>query len=173
MKINTKKPSKSVEKLENIIHLLQQEIQKQQQEIISYKERYIRLLEEFKLEKSRRYSSSSEKNILQADMFDEPGVELPEELKNQLDDTVDIASYQRKKHQVRKPIPKEMPRDVIVHDIPENEKICSCGTHLVRIGEEISEQIKYIPAQLSVIQHVCALNMHVSHVRKMYRKNFS
>ncbi len=51
-------------------------------------------------------------------------------------------------------MPKDLPREVIVHDISETEKICHCGTHLVRIGEEITEQLKYIPAQLSVIQHV-------------------
>jgi transposase len=41
-----------------------------------------------------------------------------------------------------------------VHDISEAEKICDCGEHLVLIGEEISEQLKYIPATISVIQHV-------------------
>ncbi len=32
-----------------------------------------------------------------------------------------------------------MPREVIVCDIPEHEKICGCGAHLVRIGEAITE----------------------------------
>ena len=41
-----------------------------------------------------------------------------------------------------------------MHDIPDAEKICSCGTELVCIGQAISEQIKYIPAKLSVVQHV-------------------
>jgi transposase len=154
MKINIKKLPKSVEELERIIFLQQQEIQKHKQEIISHKESYIRLLEEFKLEKSRRYGTSSEKNILQSDLFDEAGIILECELKDQLDDTIDVEGYQRKKHPVRRPIPKDMPREVIIHDIPEHEKICGCGIHLVRIGEEISEQIKYIPAQLSVVQHV-------------------
>jgi transposase len=147
MKIDIKNLPKTVEELEKIILL-------QQQVIISYKEQYVRLIEEFKLEKSRHYDSSSEKNILQSDLFDEPGVELVGELKDQLDDTIDIESYQRKKHPVRKAIPKDIPREVIVHDISDQEKICACGSHLVCIGEEISEQIKYIPAQLSAIQHV-------------------
>lgn len=136
-----------MEELEKIILL-------QQHELIAYKERYVRLLEEFKLEKSRLYGSSSEKNILQSDLFDEPGIELTGELKDQLEDTIGVDGYQRKRHPVRKPIPKDMPRETIIHDIPEHEKICSCGAHLVRIGEEISEQIKYIPAQLSVVQHM-------------------
>ncbi len=154
MKITIKNPPKTVEELEKIILLQQQKIEKQQLEITSHKEQYIRLLEEFKLEKSRRYGASSEKNIYQTDLFDEPGAEITGELKDQLDDTINIESYQRKKHPVRKSIPKDMPREVIIHDIAEHEKVCDCGAHLVRIGEAISEQIKYIPARLSVVQHV-------------------
>ncbi len=154
MEIHTKKLPKSVVELEKIIILQQQEIEKQKQEVITYKERYVRLLEEFKLEKLRRYSASSEKNILQSDLFDEPGVEITRELKDQLDDAVDVQSDTRKKQPVRKPIPQAIPREVMIHDIAESEKICECGTPLVRIGEAISEQMKYIPAQLSVIQHV-------------------
>lgn len=124
------------------------ELEKQCQEIISFKEGYIRLLEEFRLARSRHYASSSEKNILQQDLFDEPGIELTGELKDQLDDTLDVQGYQRKKHPVRKPLLKDIPREMIIHDISDAEKICNCGVPLVRIGEEISEQIKYIPAQI-------------------------
>ena len=154
MKINIKKLPTTVEELEKIILLQQREIEKQQIEIISHKERYIRLLEEFKLEKSRQYGTSSEKNIFQSDLFDEPGSEITDELKDQLDDTINVESYQRKKHPIRKPIPKDIPREVIIYDIEEHEKVCGCGALLVRIGEAISEQIKYLPAKLSVVQHV-------------------
>ena len=108
MKKSRENPQKSVQELEIMISTLQKENQEQknkiisqQQEIISQKERYIRLLEEFRLEKHRIYSSSSEKNILQSDLFDEAGIELAGELKDMLDDTIDIPSYQRKKHPVR------------------------------------------------------------------------
>jgi len=151
IKINT---SKSIEELEEIIFLQQQIIEISKAEIISYKERYIRLLEEFKLEKHRLYASSSEKNILQSDLFDEAGIELSDDLKNELDDKMDVASFKRTKHPIRKPIPKDIPREVVIYDINDKEKICGCGAHLSRIGEEISEQIKYIPATLRVLQHV-------------------
>jgi transposase len=153
MKMEVINSSKTVEALQRTILLLQQEIEKQKQEIISYKERYIRLLEEFKLEKSRFYAPSSEKN-LQPGLFDEVGTVLDNELIDQLNDTIDIQAYKRKKHPVRKPIPSDIPREVVTYDIPESEKICSCGAELICIGQEISEQIKYIPAKLSVIQHV-------------------
>ena len=54
----------------------------------------------------------------------------------------------------RKPIPAEFPRVEIVHDIPEEEKICACGTPLTRIGEEVSEKLDIIPAKIQVLRHV-------------------
>ena len=147
MKIDIKNLPDSPELLRKIIFDMQAEF-------ASYKEKYARLLEELCLNKKRLYSSSSEKNILQSDLFDEAGVELPDEIKEQLDDEIEIKNHTRKKHPVRRSLPKDLPREVIVHDISDTEKTCGCGSHLVRIGEEITEQLKYIPAQLSVIQHV-------------------
>jgi transposase len=147
MKIDIKNLPSSAEELQKIIIL-------QQQEIADYKDRYIRLLEKIKTERARIFSPSSEKNILQPDMFDEAGVELPDEVKKQLIDEVEVQSHKRKKHPVRRTLPDDLPREVVLHDISETEKICVCGEHLIRIGEEISEQLKYIPAQISVIQHV-------------------
>jgi transposase len=134
--------------------LLRQIIFDMRLELSAYKEKYARLIEEIRLAKQQRFSPSSEKNILQPDLFDEAGIELPEEVKEQLDEEVTVTSHTRKKHPVRRPLPAYLPREVVVHDISEVEKVCACGEHLIRIGEEISEQLKYIPAQLSVIQHV-------------------
>jgi transposase len=143
-----------IENLPNSPELLHKIIFDMQAEIASYKEKYARLWEEFRLNKSRLFSSTSEKNILQADLFDEAGVELSDEIKEQLDDVIEIKNHTRKKHPVRRALPQDLPREIVLHDIPDLEKICECGTHLVRIGEEITEQLKFIPAQLSVIQHV-------------------
>lgn len=154
MRISERNLQNTITELQKVILLQQQEIEKQNHEIHFQNERYIRLLEEIKLEKSRLFSSSSEKNIFQLDLFDEIETEIDNELKDQLDDNIDVQSYTRKKHPVRKPIPKDIPREIIVHDISDAEKRCACGSHLVRIGEEITEQIKYIPSKLSVTQHV-------------------
>jgi transposase len=47
-----------------------------------------------------------------------------------------------------------LPREVITYDLTDAEKICECGCQLNRIGEVISEQLKYIPPSLSVVQHL-------------------
>lgn len=42
----------------------------------------------------------------------------------------------------------------MVHDLREEEKVCSCGAALSRIGEESSEKLDIIPAKMRVIKHV-------------------
>jgi transposase len=61
------------------------------------------------------------------------------------------ASRQRPKG--RQQIPAELPRDVVVQDIPESERRCACcGEEKRVIGEEVSEKFDYSPASLYVIQ---------------------
>lgn len=59
-----------------------------------------------------------------------------------------------RKKKGRKPIPKNLPRVKRIHDIDESEKVCECGCQKIRIGEEVSEQLDIIPAQIQVIEHI-------------------
>ncbi len=55
----------------------------------------------------------------------------------------------------RRRLPADLPRQRIVHDLPEAQKPCPCCGELRRcIGEEVSEQLEYIPAKVTVLQHV-------------------
>ena len=55
----------------------------------------------------------------------------------------------------RRRLPADLPREQIVHDLPEDEKPCPCcGTMRQVIGQEVSEQLDYEPAKLKVIEHV-------------------
>lgn len=54
----------------------------------------------------------------------------------------------------RKPLPAELPRKRIEHDLSPEEKCCpDCGAERRRIGEDVSEQLEYIPASFYVIEH--------------------
>ena len=68
-------------------------------------------------------------------------------------ESVQVTSHTRKKTG-RKPLPEELTRIEVVHDIPEDQKQCQCGSLLDWIGEEVSEQLDVIPAQLRVIRHI-------------------
>jgi transposase len=55
----------------------------------------------------------------------------------------------------RRRIPDDLPRERVIHDLPEDEKPCPCcGTMRTVIGQETSEQLDYVPARLKVIEHV-------------------
>lgn len=93
-----------------------------------------------------------------------PALELPDQLSYLEDlpeepvdlppaEEIVIESHKRKK-KGRKPLPEELPRVEMVHDLSEEEKQCACGSTLSCIGEDISEQLDYIPATLQVIRHI-------------------
>ena len=139
-------------KFQAILTPLQEENQLLKMESQEWKQKYYQLLEQLRLSQQRQFSRSSEANVLQGELvFDEAdavdATELPQE-----DNTVTI-TYTRKKP-VRRPLPAELPREVIEHDVPEQDKQCVCGCMKQRIGEEITEQLEFIPAKLTVIAHV-------------------
>ncbi len=65
-----------------------------------------------------------------------------------------VAAHTRAKRG-RRPLPAWMPREEILHDLPEEEKVCpQDGTALVEIARESSEQIEFVPATARVLVHV-------------------
>jgi transposase len=61
----------------------------------------------------------------------------------------------RRRGHGRRPLPKDLPRKRVVHDVSAEEKVCSrCEVEKKKIGEETSEQLDYVPASFYVIEHV-------------------
>ena len=57
----------------------------------------------------------------------------------------------------RKPLPEDLPRERVEHDVPPEGKQCGkCGAELEKIGEEVSRQLDYVPASFIVREHVRA-----------------
>jgi transposase len=54
----------------------------------------------------------------------------------------------------RKPLPADLPRIEVIHELPDHELTCACGCRKHSIGEEISEQLEIVPMQIRVIKHV-------------------
>ena len=123
---------------------------KRSQEKIQHLEEYVRLLQkEIFGRKSEKHSLPDRNQLL---LFDQ----LLEEA-SQADDGVPreipVAGHVRKKRG-RKPLPADLPRVEIIHDLAESEKRCPCGCKLKRIGEEVSEKLDYVPAILRVGRHI-------------------
>jgi transposase len=54
----------------------------------------------------------------------------------------------------RKPLPANLPRIEVIHELPEHELTCICGCRKHAIGEETSEQLEIVPMQIRVIKHI-------------------
>jgi transposase len=67
----------------------------------------------------------------------------------------DPSNTPKKNGHGRKPLPAHLPRKRELHDVPAEQLPCpDCGTLRTKIGEEVREQLEYVPASLVVIQHV-------------------
>lgn len=54
----------------------------------------------------------------------------------------------------RSPLPPELERLEIIHDVPESLRLCECGTPMVVINRVVSEQLDIVPMQVRVLQHI-------------------
>lgn len=121
------------------------------------------LQEQLNLLVARRFGRSSEKyadggGYHQLSLFDEAeeldGMEPAEEEEDTSTETVEVSGHKRKK-KGRKPLPPGLPRIEVIHDLSDEEKICSIDGHtLEEIGRESSEQLDIIPAKVRVIRNI-------------------
>ena len=122
-----------------------------------------RLVEQMILARHRHFGASSEQLSGQARLFDEAEVLAadstdaqdvapipPEPVAASADKTLPVAKARGK----RTPLPTELPRIEIVHDVAEADRTCDCGTPMVVIGQEVSEQLDIVPMQIRVLRHI-------------------
>ena len=115
------------------------------------KEHQIKLLEEkIQYLLHHRFDSQSER-------FDDRQQSLFEDEKTSCEietvTEVEVPTHTRRMGGRRNP-PANLPRVRVEHDLAEEEKQCTCGHCLTRIGEETSFQYDVIPAKFQVIENV-------------------
>ncbi len=111
------------------------------------------LQEQIKCLQDKLFGRKSEKTPRedgQLSLFDIPEPDLP--ISKELDN-VTIAEHTRKKRG-RRPLPDNLPRIEVIHDLKKEEKHCGCGMIKDRIGKEVSEQLDFIPAKVRVIRNI-------------------
>jgi len=118
--------------------------------IDEWKSKYQSILEQFRLAQQRQFGKSGE-TANQLGLFNE-GEEIDAAAADDTEPDTETITYTRQKPK-RKPLPDHLPRETIVHDIEDKTCDC-CGNDMHRIGEETSEQLEFIPAQVKVIEHV-------------------
>ena len=119
----------------------------------------IRMVEQAALARHRLYGASSEQTSSQARLFDEAEVLTQDGAAQDLapvppggDPGTKPANKQARGK--RAPLPAGLERVDVVHDVPADERTCPCGTPMVEIGEEVSEQLDVVPMQVRVLRHV-------------------
>ena len=130
--------------------LLKQLLFQKEALIAELKQEKQQLLEQFRLAQQKQFGASSEGHPGQGQLFDEPESEVPE--RDVEPSTVE--GYERNKPK-RNPLPADLPRETVVLDIPEDDKVCDCcDGKLHQIGEDKSEKLVFIPAQVKVIETI-------------------
>ena len=119
-----------------------------------YKTQVLTLQEQLNLALAKRYAASSEKiSPDQVCLFDEAEADVSA-IEDADDDVILVPAHTRKKRG-RKPLPDNLPRIDVIHDLPESERLCEHdGRLLTEIDEVISEQLDIIPAKIQVIRHI-------------------
>ena len=119
---------------------------------ITYQNKYLEIKERYDLLTYKKFGRSAEQMLAdekQPSLFAIEGDPSDEEAEPKEKIFTEIKSHKRKKPG-RKPLDSKLRREEKIIDIPESEKICACGAHLTRIGEETSEKLQIIPPRIYV-----------------------
>lgn len=126
-----------------------------------------RMLEQAILARQRMFGASSEQMSAQSRLFDE--AEVLAQTSTDAQDTAPIAGEDtqgtfgaagapapatKPARGKRVPLAAGLPRVDVLHDVPEADRTCPCGTPMVLIGQDISEQLDIVPMQVRVIRNI-------------------
>lgn len=115
------------------------------------------LEEQLRLHQLKRFGTSSEKtdpNQLELTLFNETEAEVNPELP---EPTMESITYQRrrKKRGHREMMLENLPVETVEYRLSTEEQVCSCcGGKLHEMSTEVRKKIKYIPAEVKVVEHV-------------------
>ena len=125
----------------------------------------IRMLEQATLARQRMFGASSEQTSAQSRLFDE--AEVLAQSSTDAQDTAPIAPEDtqgtstaatqpatKRARGKRAPLAAGLPRVDVLHDVPEADRTCPCGTRMVLIGQDVSEQLDIVPMQVRVMRHI-------------------
>jgi transposase len=132
--------------------LIKQALIEQQSASIEQRDQRIRQLEELiRSFKQQRFGASSEKlSPDQLGLFNEAEEQFEEAALTE----TEVKPHTRRSRG-RPALPDDLPREEIIYDLDEADKICPRdGAALKLIGEETSEQLEIIPATVKVIRHI-------------------
>lgn len=141
--------AKKVEELQNKCTQLEQQNAELKAKLNWFEEQY-------RLSQQRRFGRSSEQTQpeqLQLQFFNEAEVEAKPPAE---EPKIEEITYRRRKKQGhREQLLEDLPVETIDYHLPAQEQVCSCcGGPLHEMSTEVRQELKIIPAQVSVVRHV-------------------
>lgn len=123
----------------------------QQQQIIELSAKLAWFEEQFRLSQKRRFASSSEATE-QSQLFNEAEAEA----KPAPEPTIEEITYKRRKRQgVREDQLKDLTVEIVEYRLNPEEQVCPCCSGaLHEMSKEIRQELKIVPAQVSVVKHI-------------------
>src|SRR5699024_8811961 len=118
------------------------------------------IIEQQTVLRHRMFGRSSEAHAGQGQLFNEAELAAPADAGEHAasGDTLQAAATPKRqparRRGKRRPLPAELPRIEHVVDVTEDKRQCDCGTPMVKIGEEVSEQLDIVPMKVRVIRTV-------------------
>lgn len=148
---------KSMEQLQAENDALKSRLKLQEEKIVSLEKLNHWYIEQLKLRQKEKFGASSEKSedgqITLFDLFNE-AEELREGIMIEPDEDVVIPAHKRKKTKRGSKL-DSLPVETVEYQLSEEERVCEvCGTVLNEMKKEVRKELKIIPAQVSVIEHV-------------------
>ena len=126
----------------------------------------IRMLEQAILARRRMFGARSEQQTAQSRLFDEAEVLVQGSTESQdtapqvaqstvAEESTPAAPTNTKPARGKRvALASGLPRIDVLHDVPESQRTCACGTPMVEIGQDISEQLDIVPMQVRVLRHI-------------------
>ncbi len=136
---------------------LQEEYVTLKQENNTLKSKIEYLEEKLRLAQHKRFGPSKERtdtDSVQTQLFNEAEAEAEPTLE---EPTFETITYERKKKQPgqRDEQLKDLPVERVEHRLPEEEQVCACcGGPMHEMSTEVRRELKMIPAQVKVVEHV-------------------
>jgi transposase len=137
---------KVIENLQVEVELLKEEKAQLEMKIKWYEDQY-------RLHMHKMYGGSSEKlDNGQISLFNEAEAESKPEIPEP--EFGEIAYTRKKKQGHREEMLKDLPVETIEYHLPEEEQACKCGGKLHIMSREVRKELKIVPAQVNVVEHV-------------------
>jgi transposase len=139
---------------EEVVAGYEDTVQSQQRTIEQQEQTIARLLRRLSGPKQERIDPN-QLTLFDAEELEALVAELAAEAEASAEEAGSSGRKRRRRGHGRRGLPKHLPREQRVYELPEADRACPCcGEMRQEIGRETSEQLEFIPASFKIIEHL-------------------